>query len=320
MNVSPTDPPYDHACGLTDPGRHRKENQDQFLVAELRKSMVVKTTSLPIDDNSTLFGRVRGELLIVADGMGGQAAGQRASSVALNHLINQLLNRVHCFFHLDQGRDEVFVNALQDLLQQTHKKILAEAADNESDRGMGTTLTMAYIVWPRMYVVHVGDTRCYLIRNGRCEQLTTDHTLARKLVDSGELKPEEEALSRWSNVLWNVLGGRDERALVAEVRRADLIEGDSVLLCSDGLSRYLSIETLAEVVTEGGNELPSICHRLVGLANAAGGEDNITVVVCQPRQRHPSSHAVDLDEWDSPSTQPLATAHGERADEDTRPG
>ncbi len=324
MSVPSPDPCHNHACGLSDVGRRRTENQDQFLVAELRKSMVVKTTSLPIEHDATLFGRVRGELLIVADGMGGQAAGQRASSVALDHLIAQLLNRMHCFFHLDQGRDDVFVNALKDLLQQTHAKILAEAASNDSERGMGTTLTMAYVVWPRMYVVHVGDSRCYLIRNGRCEQLTTDHTLARKLVDSGGMKPEDEAHSRWSNVLWNVLGGRGEHELVAEVRRADLLDGDTVLLCSDGLSRYLSIETLAEVVSEGCHDTQSICHRLVGLANAAGGEDNITVVVCRPRHPQSCSHGQDSDELGGSQTESSSAGDEhpakELADEDTLPG
>ncbi|TWU15253.1 PP2C family protein-serine/threonine phosphatase [Allorhodopirellula heiligendammensis] len=324
MSHPSPEPCRNHSCGLTDVGRRRTENQDQFLVAELRKSMVVRTTSLPIEKNTTLFGRVRGELLIVADGMGGQAAGQRASSVALDHLIAQLLNRMHCFFHLSDGRDDAFVAALKDLLQQTHARILAEAATNDAERGMGTTLTMAYIVWPRMYVVHVGDSRCYLIRKGRCEQLTTDHTLARKLVDAGGMRPEDEAHSRWTNVLWNVLGGKGEHELVAEVRRTELVEGDTVLLCSDGLSRYLSTETLAEVVLEGGDEIQSICHRLVGLANAAGGEDNITVIVSQPRSRKPYDDELPSGETCSSQTEsPPADQRStvkEFADEDTLPG
>lgn len=329
MSVPSPEPRCHHVCGLTDVGRKRTENQDQFLIAQLRKSMLVQATSLPIEQNTTLFGRVRGEILIVADGMGGHAAGQRASSVALDHMISQLLNRVHCFFHLDQGRDDTFVEALKDLLQQSHAKILTEAAGNAAERGMGTTLTMAYITWPRLYVVHVGDSRCYLIRRGRCEQLTTDHTLARKLVDSGGITPGKELKSRWSNVLWNVLGGKGEHDLVAEVRRAELLEGDIVLLCSDGLSRYLSIETLAEVVTEGRNDMRSTCHRLVGLANAAGGEDNITVVVCKPPKQKvddelPFRETPLLESPNDPKTVRISTdeenARKEFTDEDTLPG
>lgn len=245
--------------------------------------MLVQSTSLPIEANSPLFGGARGQLLIVADGMGGHAAGRKASSVALEQLIIQLLNRMHWFLQLDHDREEDFIDSLKDLLRQAHARILAEAAGNVAERGMGTTLTLAYIVWPRMYVVHAGDSRCYLVRDGHCEQLTTDHTLARQLVESGGLKPEEEAQSRWSNVLWNVLGGSGEQELIAEVRRMDLIEGDVVLLCSDGLTRYLSSETLGEIISEGGGDNESICHHLVGLANAAGGEDNVTVIVCGPK-------------------------------------
>ncbi len=275
------------ACGLTDVGRRREENQDQFLIAELRKSMLVKSTSLMIDEDAPLFGLACGQLLIVADGMGGHAAGKRASSVALDQLIVQLLNRMHWFLQLDHDLEDDFIDSLKDLLRQAHARILSEAANDDAQRGMGTTLTMAYIFWPRMYVVHAGDSRCYLIRNGQCEQLTTDHTLARQLVESGGLKPEDEEKSRWSNVLWNVLGGSGEQEFIAEVRRVDLIEGDAVLMCSDGLSRYLSTKTLAEVVSEGCGDNDSICHRLVGLANAAGGEDNITVIVCKPTKPEP---------------------------------
>lgn len=290
MSVPSERPCSQIACGLSDVGRHRTENQDQFLIAELRKSMLVQSASVPLESDSPLFGVARGQLLIVADGMGGHAAGGRASSIALDQLITQLLNRVHWFLQSDQDREEDFIDSLKELLQLAHARILAEAGRDDARRGMGTTLTMAYITWPRMYVAHAGDTRCYLVRQGRCEQLTSDHTLARQLVESGDLKPEEEAQSRWSNVLWNVLGGNGEQDLIAEVRRTDLHPGDTVFLCSDGLSRYLSNATLAEIVSEGCDDINSICHRLVGLANAAGGEDNITVVVCKPGPGEVNAH------------------------------
>jgi protein phosphatase len=156
-----------------------------------------------------------------------------------------------------------------------------ESAENVADRGMGTTLTMAHLIWPRLYVVHAGDSRCYLIRDGVPEQLTTDHTLARQMVESGGLKPEDEADSKWSNVLWNVLGGYTDGDLTAEVRRVDLESGDAIVLCSDGLHRYVDMEQLATIVSEA--ESPeSACKRLIEIANDAGGEDNITVVVAKP--------------------------------------
>ena len=187
---------------------------------------------------------------------------------------------------------------------------------------MGTTLTMAHIVWPRLYVVHAGDSRCYLIRNGRAEQLTTDHTMARKLVESGGLRPEEEATSRWSNVLWNVLGGRGEGELIAEVRCADLNDGDYLLLCSDGLHRYIDSDEIAEIVTR--LESPSrICESLVELANEQGGEDNITVVVAQPRPpRHDHSTTLGLAEPKTSDDPPNSDSVYESLDflHDTDPG
>lgn len=319
-----------NACGLTDVGRTRSENQDQFLIAELRKSMRVEASSLPLETSDDLFGSTRGQLMIVADGMGGHAAGQRASSVAMDQLIDQLLNNVHWFLHnsQEQPHDEAdFLESLKRLLHHAHNRILFEAASDQSQQGMGTTLTMAYIVWPRLYVVHAGDSRCYLIRDRTCEQLTTDHTLARQLVDAGGLKPEDEAGSRWSNVLWNVLGGGGQHELTAEVRRVDLREGDAILLCSDGLSRYVSSETIAEVITTQTDDLEPVCHHLVGLANAAGGEDNITVIIARPTpgmtrasSASPAGKSSDDESDLSADRQNDAIAIEEFADEDTLPG
>lgn len=284
-----------NACGLTDVGRKRAENQDQFLIAQLRKSMLVNASSLPISPNSNLFGETCGQLLMVADGMGGHAAGQKASSLAMDQLILDLLNTVHWFLRSDEqpasgqlaepkGKtdEQEFVDSLKGLLHQAHDRILTASEIDESQRGMGTTLTMAYIIGPKMYVVHAGDSRCYLIRDNVCEQITTDHTLAHQLVEAGGLKPEEEADSRWGNVLWNVLGGHGKNELTAEVRLIELEPDDTVLLCSDGLSRYLSAEAIANVFAETTEDLHSVCHHLVGLANGAGGEDNVTVVVAKP--------------------------------------
>ncbi len=280
------------AFGLTDVGRVRETNQDQFLIAQLNKSMLIKSTSLDLNHRSRLFGNVQGQLLLVADGMGGHAAGERASSLAVDHLIGRLLNSVHWFFRVGDDCEQGFVEALKELLQDAHVRILREASKSSDQHGMGTTLTMAHLVWPRMYVAHAGDTRCYLIRGGEARQLTTDHTLARQLVEAGGLNPEDEAKSRWSNVLWNVLGGNRDGGLMAEVRKAELQEGDTVVLCSDGLHRYLDEQTLARIVDEEPDP-PSICRRLVKIANEAGGEDNITVVVSRPE---PDKHALDADE------------------------
>ncbi|TWU51030.1 Serine/threonine phosphatase stp [Rubripirellula tenax] len=267
------------ASGATDCGRVRETNQDQFLIAQLNKSMRVGSNSLGMEKR--VFGSVQGEVLLVADGMGGHAAGEKASQLAIEHLVRRLLSSVHWHFQSETEKEEAFIADLQDLLKDAHTRILLESTRFEDQRGMGTTLTMAYLIWPQLYVVHAGDSRCYLIRNGVADPLTTDHTIARQMVDAGGLKPEDEATSKYSNVLWNVLGGRTSGDLIAEVKRVDLEPGDKIVLCSDGLHRYVRSDALAQVVSENDNPQDA-CRRLIELANEAGGEDNITVVVSSP--------------------------------------
>lgn len=146
---------------------------------------------------------------------------------------------------------------------------------------MGTTLTMAHPIERRMFVVHAGDSRCYLYRNGGVEQLTTDHALARQMVEKSGMRPEDESISRWSNVLWNVLGGNSNDKVVAETRSVDLEEGDLIVLCSDGLHRYVDARMLAGLlsVTE---EPEAACQTLIAFSKASGAQDNVTVVVARP--------------------------------------
>jgi protein phosphatase len=274
--------------GMTDIGMKRAVNQDQFLIAELSKSMLVSASSLGEIATGRFFGGIQGQVLLVADGMGGHAAGEKASSMVLQHLISRLLNSVHWFFQSDTDSEEDFINGLKSLLIDAHTRVLAESRENQAVAGMGTTLTMAYIHWPTMYVVHAGDSRCYLIRDGVTQQLTKDHTLARQMVEAGGMKPEDEATSRWSNVLWNVVGGNSQRELLAEVHRVDLREEDSIILCSDGLYRYLDQEQISEMLVKQPNA-SVLCKQLVDLANQRGGEDNVTVIVSHPTPKRLTS-------------------------------
>jgi protein phosphatase len=144
---------------------------------------------------------------------------------------------------------------------------------------MGTTLTMAYILWPRLYVVHAGDSRCYLARGGRLHQITRDHTVAQQMVEQGILSPSEAEDSRWSHVLWNCIGG-GTHDLSPEVYKATLQPGDAVLLCTDGLSKIVTEERIVDVVQKVGN-VEAACRQLVSEANLGGGPDNITVVLAR---------------------------------------
>jgi protein phosphatase len=265
--------------GLTDIGRRRETNQDQFLIADLVKSMQVHQTSLGLDHQTRLFGNSLGKLLVVADGMGGAAAGERASQLAIDALATYVLNTLDWFFRLDAGRERDFVAELEDALRRCQCEIEREVEKSPRKQGMGTTLTMAYIIWPRLYVLHVGDSRCYQIRGGKMQRLTTDHTIAQQCVEAGTLRPEEAEHSRWSNVLWNFIGRKDDD-IAPEVHKIELHLGDSLLLCTDGLTKHVDERRILKQFTSG-TSARAICANLIETANEAGGSDNITAVVAR---------------------------------------
>ena len=285
-------------CGTTDIGRVRESNEDQFLIADLNKSMLVHQTSLSDDDHTRLFSGSQGALLLVADGMGGHAAGKQASTIAVQALEHYVLNTMPWFFQLQHCQESDLKDELKAATEACQRSIEAAASSRPERHGMGTTLTMAYVLWPRLYVVHVGDSRCYLFRAPRLEQITTDQTMAQQLVDRGVLSAEEAPQSRWSHVLWSCLGGAKSEMSV-EVYKATLNTGDTLLLCTDGLTGALRDDRIIEILRQGGGAQEQ-CRRLVAAANEAGGKDNITVVVArfldaaqQPAQaEHAQAEAV----------------------------
>jgi protein phosphatase len=267
------------SAGRTDIGKQRTSNQDQFLIGDLHKSMLVEDSSLNLDCQARLYGRSFARLLMVADGMGGHQAGNRASLLALDLLINQLVNGMRWPTRVSPDEEDRFVTDLKQLFETAHKLIVRESDAHPEMRGMGTTLTMCYILWPMMYVVHAGDSRCYLIRNNGHEQLTRDHTLSSQLAEQGALTPEQSESSRWSHVLYNALGagGTD---VSAEVYKVSLELGDTILLCTDGLYRHVKSHEMADILLRE-LELSEACRSLVDLANFRGGSDNITVVAAK---------------------------------------
>jgi len=265
--------------GLTDVGKVRELNEDQFLIADLNRSMLVHHTSLQIDDHTRLFGGSQGKLLLVADGMGGHAAGERASSLVVDTLTRYVLNTMPWFFQLREGQEDDLKDELKAALERCQERIEVEASAHTERKGMGTTLTMAYLLWPRLYVVHAGDSRCYLLRGTRLEQITTDHTVAQQMVEKGVLPAEQAESSRWSHVLWNCIGG-GSHDLNPEVHRVTLQLGDTLLLCTDGLAKYVPEEQIITLLRQG-RSAEETCRQLVDVANAKGGADNITVIVAR---------------------------------------
>src|SRR6478752_9464232 len=177
--------------GITDPGLKRPTNQDHFLIADLNKSMKVQGTSLSLDDQARVYGGSQGKLLIVADGMGGEAEGERACTIAVDQLTTYVLNSLSWCFRLEQDSEQDFEDHLKEALESCQKSIHDVVATHPEMHSMGTTLTMVYIVWPRAFVVHVGDSRCYLLRKGELEQVTTDHTMATILAEGGKMSRDE---------------------------------------------------------------------------------------------------------------------------------
>lgn len=267
------------SIGVTDRGLVRAENQDHFLIAELNRAMRLQSTSLPLPPESILAGGTLGYLFMVADGMGGHRAGNEASGLAIQYFITSILNRIRWHNPVKSGDDVLLVDDLREMLSQAHDEIVRQSETTASLAGMGTTLTMAYVVWPRMVVVHAGDTRCYLMRNGELRLLTRDHTVAEQLMQAGKLDPNAIERSRWSNVLVNALGANAED-VYAEIVRLDLEPNDAILLCSDGLNKHVQDETIQGVLAEA-KGMQQAANTLIQLANEGGGSDNITLIAAR---------------------------------------
>jgi len=266
--------------GLTHPGQERDVNEDQFLIASLSKSMLIHQTSLPQENHERLLGTPRGTLLAVADGMGGHGGGDVASSVAVDVMMHYVLNIMPWFFRLDDDNEADLTDELRAALERCHGAVREAAESDESaDPRMGTTLTIAYVVWPRLYVVHVGDSRCYLFRRPELQQITKDHTLAQQMVDENVLEAERAEGSKWSNILWNSVGGGSDD-MEPDVYKAKLEKGDTLLLCSDGLTQHVDDRGLRELLRSN-KDSDTTVKSLVDAANDGGGTDNITAVVAR---------------------------------------
>lgn len=256
---------------MTDQGRVRPRNEDQFLVATLAKTVLIEQTSLAPEDHTRLIGPPQGLLLVVADGMGGHKGGSIASAVAVDAMMTYVLTMMPWFFRLDVEQEDDLREELAAAIGRA-QALVKQAGSMTSKPDMGAALTMAYVLWPRAYVVHAGDTRCYLSRAGRLQQITKDHTLGRQLQDRGVAQSED---SPWSRVLWNAVGGPSD-ALLPEVHKVTLEPADVLLLCSDGLSRHVPDHQIARTLEHSSPK--TICEGLIRQANDDGGSDNTTVV------------------------------------------
>jgi len=266
------------AAGLSHAGRVRPENQDHFLVARVGRSLDVLATSLPDGEVPERFDET-GYVMVVADGMGGAAAGELASRLAVTTLVNVVLDVPDWIMKLDDASANELMARAVDYYRQVDRELIDRAAADPALRGMGTTMTVAYSAGADLFVAHVGDSRAYLYRDGRIQQLTRDHTHVQSLVDAGTLEREQAATHRLRHVLTNVLGGRSGLTDV-DLHRLHLVDRDRLLLCTDGLTEVVGDAEIAEVL--GRMKSPELaCRALVDLALDRGGPDNVTALAAR---------------------------------------
>jgi protein phosphatase len=183
------------------------------------------------------------------------------------------------FLSLRGDHDDDLEDELRRVVQNSNEAVRQVATDDLTNRHPTTTVTMAYVLWPRLYVVHAGDSRCYLHRSATMQQITTDHTVAQQLVEQGVLKEQQAEESRWSNVLWNAVGG-DKDGVIAEVHKATLWPGDRLLVCTDGVTKALSDERIASILGHA-TSAETASTALIASAKDNEVEDNATAVVAR---------------------------------------
>jgi protein phosphatase len=270
-----------HVFGRTDVGRTREHNEDAFVVVDLST------------DNATLQPEVRthtsgprGTLFMVADGMGGAAAGEIASAMAVEIVLDDLRTN---WLPSSGVTSDAFVRAIKQATKAANEQINSYAGQHPEFRGMGTTATIAGLFGDTLYLAQVGDSRAYLVRNGVAQQITKDQSLMQKLIEAGELTEEEAEQSERRNIILQALG--PEPTIKVDLTHQGIRSGDTLVLCSDGLSGQVSKDEIASII-ESEPDLTSACKALIDRANAAGGPDNITVIVAR---------------FEGPVLQPVAT-------------
>jgi protein phosphatase len=261
--------------GLTHTGKVRPDNQDHFLICALRKQMVVHQTSLPETDRLMAGPERLAFLAMVADGVGGGARGEEASRIALEAVTQYVSGTMRCYYAAGSADDAEFYQALQEGALRCHEELKRRGEEDPEYQGMATTLTLFLGVWPRAYLLQVGDSRCYIYRNGELSQITRDQTMAQELIDLGVLTRADAAATRLARTLSSSLGGRQTDPVVT---RFDNNWGTVVLLCSDGLTAHVSDDRIRERLRSM-TSAKQVCEDLLREALEGGGSDNITVIV-----------------------------------------
>lgn len=263
--------------GMSHVGKEREDNQDSYLIASLHHALVVHDTSLDDSDPALVTSSRRGMLFLVADGVGGGVGGAEASQSALRAAARYVTEAMDYYARDEPASERAFVDEMLKAVERTHLLVREAGERDGATHGMATTLTMVTIVWPRAHLVHVGDSRCYRLRDGQLERLTKDQTMAQKFLDAGTMSTDEIENSRLKNVLWSALGAQELEpdAFVTDVRW-----NDRMLLCTDGLTKHVTDEEIAVWIAK---DEPSemIGRGLIDLVLERGATDNVTLILGQ---------------------------------------
>jgi protein phosphatase len=261
--------------GLTHRGKVRPDNQDHFFTGSLVSGVQRERSSIGPEEVGFVEMERLASLGVVADGLGGHEGGEEAARRAVEDLIKS----VSTFFHdaeLKEAEDpEVFSRLLQDAALSVHKSLLEDAQREGKEVRFATTLTLFLGLWPHAYLLQVGDSRCYVYRDGVLNQISRDQTLAQDLVDQGVLTRTQAEKTQWADILSSAVGGRQAAPVVTRVVRD---WGTVVLLCSDGLTKHVSDERIRERLASM-TSARQVAERLLQDALDGGGTDNITMVV-----------------------------------------
>ncbi|MES2306876.1 MAG: protein phosphatase 2C domain-containing protein [Gemmatimonadota bacterium] len=260
--------------GLSHVGKVRKQNQDHFLLASVQKRLSVLQTNLSEQDRLPLADRRMAFIAMVADGVGGGQGGEEASATTLEVATKYLLSTIDCHDQHSSTEDS-FTDTLQDTALRSHEAVVERAGGEAEGSSMATTLTLWLGVWPWYYLLQVGDSRYYLYRDARLTQVTRDQTIAQDLVDQGVFTRAVAARSQFANVLSSSIGGHATAPVITRLK-ADW--HNVHLLCTDGLTKHVSDEQIAECLRTM-TSAQQCCEQLLQMALDDGGSDNITIII-----------------------------------------
>ena len=262
--------------GMSHPGKVRTVNEDHFVTVALHRAVEVRQTNL---DDPHIFDRLSGPrayLYVVADGVGGSSGGSVASAMAVGTIVHYLGEVVGAYNGFDTDHAKDFPDHLQRAIQRAHDR-LVDTFRLQGRGGPATTLTLAMIVWPHAYLVHVGDSRGYHLRGQTLRRLTRDQTVGDFLVTQHGMAKEKAEQAGLYNVLASAIGAAD---VTPAINVVPLERGDVLLLCTDGITKHVSDARIGDVLIES-PESEAACRSLMELALDGGGSDNATAVVAR---------------------------------------